>query len=476
MISRSHRSFSEAHSEKALGQLVARALSGVWRASLPRISDRGSQISDLKSQTSDFRSQISDEDLSAETLALITPLLYATGSAALGWWRIRKSELADSVAGAQLHDAYRRSRLNALIHEREIKHVLALLRAVGIEPILVKGWAIARHYPDHALRPYGDIDLCIRPDQFAQAETALKCLEAVDGHYVDLHDGFSKLTWHGQERTDGGMGRRGDGGMASDFRPLTSDLCSLTSDFWSLPSVLRNLRNLRIAPDRSDTSDSHWDDLFSRSQFVMLGETPVRVLSAEDHLRVLCLHLLRSGAWRPLWLCDIALAVESRGPGFDWARCLGADPLLADWVACTIGLAHQLLGAEVSCQTEKFAIRNSQFEIPRWLAPAVLRQWGRAKGPSETEMLLPTVVRNLGLPAVVFRELRARWDRPIVATFKLRAPLNNWPRAPYQLADMLWRGVNIPSQLTQMVRNGFRRVAAVEFSPVFEGRDVASKV
>lgn len=448
MITSPKRSFGETHSEQALGILVAGALHGVWRKSLPAISnlkspisDVSSPISDLGSQISDLRSQMPEESLSEETLSLITPLLYASGSAALGWWRIRNSELAGSAPGVLLHDAYRRSRLNALIHEREIKHVLSLLRAAGIEPILVKGWAIARHYPDHALRPYGDIDLCIRPDQFSQAEAALKCLETIDGHYVDLHHGFGKFTWHGRPA-----------------RVRTKESTVNRVEYSA----------------RRHGQDAHatfvWHELFERSQIVMLGETSVRVLSAEDHLRVLCLHLLRSGAWRPVWLCDIALAVESRPANFDWARCLGTDPLVAKWLSCTIGLAHQLLGADVNAPNNKFGIRNSQFAIPHWLAPAVLRQWGRAKGPSETEMLLPALIRNIGLPSVMFRELRARWDRPVVASFKLRAPLNNFPRAPYQLADLLLRSAQLPAQSALMLREqlkrfrfeSFRRPAASE--------------
>ncbi|MCU1267768.1 MAG: hypothetical protein JWM21_4086 [Acidobacteria bacterium] len=397
------------------GALVARVMAGVWRESP------------------------SNPEISEAQLADVTRLLYASGSAALGWWRIRNSSLADSASGELLHDAYRRSRLNALIHEREIKYVLSLLRAEGIEPILVKGWAIARHYPDRALRPYGDIDLCVRPDQFARAEAALKCLENIAGHYVDLHDGFTKF---------------GSGQQA--LRVPTS-----VGLFSSLPKN----------PPEGGTLNTCWDALFERSELVSLGEEKVRVLGAEDHLRILCLHLLRSGAWRPLWLCDIALAVESRGPDFDWARCLGADPLVADWVACTIGLAQQLLGADVNAPSNEFAIRNSQFAIPRWLAPAVLRQWGRARGPSETRSLLVTLVNHLTDPKTLFREFRARWDRPVIATFGMRAPMNNFPRAPYQCADLLRRSVNLPSQLTLMMHTGFRRVAAVEFSPVIQGRE-----
>src|SRR5437660_1151627 len=90
----------------AVGSLIARVLAGSWRESLAALN------------------------VSETELAHVTRLLYASGSAALGWWRIRNSDLAQSTPGLLLRDAYRRSRLNASIHEQEIKHVLALLRAV----------------------------------------------------------------------------------------------------------------------------------------------------------------------------------------------------------------------------------------------------------------------------------------------------------------------------------------------------------
>jgi hypothetical protein len=74
-----------------------------------------------------------------------------------------------------------------------------------------------------------------------------------------------------------------------------------------------------------------WDELFARSQLVPLGDSQIRILGDEDHLRIICLHLLRSGAWRPLWLCDVAVALETLSPDFDWDICLGRDPRQADW-------------------------------------------------------------------------------------------------------------------------------------------------
>jgi hypothetical protein len=423
------RSLTETYSHATLGRLVARVLSGAWRQSAGALN-------------------FSENEITA-----VTPLLYSSGSAALAWWRVRdrvssptvregnlrekplltRGLLTPSAAIGLLHDAYRQLRLAALVHEREIKHVLALLRAVDIGPVLVKGWAIARRYPDRALRPYGDIDLCVRPDQFAKAADALKCLEGIEGHYVDLHAGFRRI------------------GVAP---------------------------HVRVRHD--DHECDSWDELFERSQVVSLGDEKVRVLSDEDHLRLLCLHFLRSGAWRPPWLCDVALLVEERGSDFDWHRCLGRDPLYADWVACTIGLAHQLFGVDV----ENTPVAGRAHHLPRWLAPAVLNQWGRGRAVGGEQWTLggsvssPTVREGhlqdnpptaqssqVKQSATAISELYSRWNNPVRATAAVGGQLNNWPRLPYRLAESIMRSRELPEALAQIVRQFAARKKSVAAPP-----------
>jgi hypothetical protein len=373
------------HTHIRVGTMIAAALSGCWRE------------------------QPAPPDFSEAELSMVTASLNETGAAALLWWRIRNSALCSTAIGQRLEESYKLLRLAARVHEQEIEFVYSLLRAEGIEPVLVKGWAIARRYPDSALRPYGDIDLCVRPDQLSRADAALKCLERIDGHYVDLHDGFAKLE----------AGRRWHG---------------------------RPARGLDRVQDTS--AMRAWNDLFERTQLVNLGDENIRVLSEEDHLRVLCLHLLRSGAWRPLWLCDVALAVEARAADFDWDRCLGADRLQANWVASTIGLAHRLLGIDV----KGTPVAESCGRLPRWLVPAVLRQWSRGRNPDAAGMALPVLRENVSTPGRFFNEIDARWDNPVRATAALRGSFNRWPRWPYQLAELLFRSPEVPRQLAMMLR------------------------
>jgi hypothetical protein len=249
----------------------------------------------------------------------LSTALSRLGAGALAWRQIRDTEFANTPAGEQLHEVYRRQRLSARVHERELVEVLTRFRAAGIEPILVKGWAIARRYPDCALRPYGDIDLCVAPAQFAEAQRVVVSFASVDGPFVDLHSGFDRI----------GVGKQLD--LARFVR------------LWEPANP--SARSAKINNARSAKIDNEWDELYARSQVVMLEDKskvqrpkskvedptckvqhtksqvetgfPVRVLSDEDHLRILCLHLLRSGVRRPAQLCDIALLIE-QGPSSEF--------------------------------------------------------------------------------------------------------------------------------------------------------------
>lgn len=385
-----------------LGLQVATWLRGSWRAQPPMLTDERSL---------------------RETL----PLLCRGGAAGLTWWRVRNSALADSPIADELRAAYRQFRLSARIHEQEICDIFTRLREFDIEPVLIKGWAIARRYPDAALRPYGDIDICVRPDQFQAAIDAVKYFENRDSHYVDLHQGFDSVGHHA----------------------------------------------LNSKPRAGDRQQASWDDVFKRTTLVALGNHQIRIVSEEDHLRILCQHFLRSGGWRPLSLVDIALALETARADFDWDICLGRNPIHANWVKCVVGLAEQLLGAEVRGQRSEVSTESGRrpttddrralswsafdrpntqhpttYTLPRWLAPAVLRQWGRCQNPSTVQGTLPTLLDLRSHPRELLREIHARWDNPIRSTARLRGAYNGWPRAPYQILEIVQRmRAEVPKQL-----------------------------
>ena len=300
------------------GKLVAAVLDGAWR-----------------------RKQL-PLDLSPAELKEITPLLLGSGAAALGWWRVRDTKLQSCPAAIELKQGYRLHTLQTAIHESQIQKALAVLRGAGVEPLLAKGFAAAQLYPEQGLRPYGDIDLYVRPEQHRTARMALNA--AIPGP-VDLHQGFLEL------------------------------------------------------------DDRRLEELFGRARQLNLGGVEVRLLGPEDHLRLLCLHLLRHGVARPLWLCDVGAALESRPAHFDWEYFMSGTRRRTDYVACTLGLA-----------------------LPSWLVTTVHRQWGAGFKQRAT---MASYLRH---PAGVLKELRQHWPNAIEGTVGVGGPFNELYRLPFQVA------------------------------------------
>jgi hypothetical protein len=322
-----------------------------------------------------WRAEPARARISADELAAVAPLLVGSGAASLAWWKIRHTDLADAPAARELHEAYRYRTLRAAIQEREIESVFTLLKQARVEAVLVKGWASARAYPEQALRPFGDVDVWVRAEQLEDARRALTVPEAARIQ-SDLHTRF----------------------------------------------------------DASDSRD--FDTLYARGESVRIGEARVRVLAPEDNLRLQCVHLLRHGAWRPLWLCDVAAAVENRREGFDWSRVMEGDRRRARWAACCVGLAHKLLGARV----EVTPFGSEARRLPRWLVPEVLRQWETPFPSMQAPMRHRAPMRKyLRRPRGLWRDLANRWPNPIEATVQTGGPFNELPRWPFQLASCLAR-------------------------------------
>jgi len=368
------------HDPRRLGKLVATALAGAWRASPPP----------------------HPPSFSPAALTEITPLLLRTGAASLGWWRVRSSELHTATAAHELRQAYRMYTLQAGRKEDQIVQAITLLRSAGVEPLLVKGWAVARLYPERGLRPYGDIDLCVRPEQYAVATAALAA-PAAETVVVDLHEGLRQL---------------------------------------HRPSL---------------------DEVYERSRLVPLGDVDVRILGAEDHLRYMCVHMLQHGAYRALWLCDIGVVLESLPNDFDWEYLMRGDRRCADWVASTVGLAHQLLGARL----DGIPLAERARPLPKWLLPSVLRQWSRGEHYMDS---VPSMAYALRHPTQLLKALRLRWPNPIEATVRVGGPFNELPRLPFQLAECVSRTAYFISQVPTLVRQrSLRPVGGWGAAPVATG-------
>lgn len=329
-------------SEQAGGAVVAAILSGSWREPVDGWAGTGNDLDK------------------------VAHLLLHGGVAGLAWRRAGESADRPGVAAAELHQAYRLQVLRAALHEQAVARSFALMRSHGIEPILGKGWAAARLYPDPGLRPYGDVDLYVGLQAHAAARAAVATPNA--DCPIDLHAGFAEL----DDRTS--------------------------------------------------------DELHANAVDAEAGGTRVRMFGAEDHLRLLCLHALKHGLLRPIWLCDIAAAVEGRPAGFDWDRFLWGDGTRTRWAVAAIGLAHRLLDARL----DGTPLAERARRLPRWLAPAVVAEWSSPRPAQGGRAPMAAAIRR---PRTLLRAIGTRWPNAIEATVGVGGSFGAWPRLPYQVAE-----------------------------------------
>jgi hypothetical protein len=247
----------------SFGLLAARALTGVWRSEPPSL------------------------DFNETEFDAVAQYLLGFGGPELLWYRIRNSSLRSAASAARLQEVYRYASVHVRLHESEIERVFTVLNDAEIPAILIKGWSVARFYPDPGVRPYVDIDLLVDPADAKRADRVLVENDC-EKYFVELHPGPKHL----------------------DDQPIA--------------------------------------DWFTRSVTVPFGETIIRVPRHEDHLRALCVHWLHHGAVRAAGLCDIALFVERFGGELDWELCFRGSRQRAGWIATVVSLAHRLLGADIT--------------------------------------------------------------------------------------------------------------------------------
>ncbi|MCA1631112.1 MAG: nucleotidyltransferase family protein [Acidobacteria bacterium] len=332
---------------------------------------RGALVASLLAGS--WRAESSPPPQTDDEIAAVAPLLADSGAAALAWWRLRGAGRGASRVAEELRHAHRLNTLLCALQQEGIAEAFAALRRAGIEPVLLKGWSAARLYPDPGLRPAGDIDLFVRPEHRARARARLD--GAGLSHYdFDLkHTELDSLDERGRAR------------------------------------------------------------VYSRTTLVDLSGIGVRVLGCEDQLSFLCAHLMRHGARRPLWLCDVALALETLPADFDWDRCLGDNRRPAALVTCAIKLAATLLGARLD-RVPQTVINGA---LPRWLVPAVIESWGVSPFAARDSDVLSISLRD---PRRIPRAIRSRWADAVEASVRTHAPANDLPRLPFQLIDFVAQG------------------------------------
>lgn len=208
-------------------------------------------------------------------------------------------------------DEYRWGRIYRKAQQKKIVEAFRLFRSQGIEPVLFKGWAIARYYPESVSRISSDTDIAVAASDHAAAES-LRTSPTGRKLVIDLHNEFS----------------------------------------------------------RHDSLD--WKTLFSRCEKIDIDGESIRILCPEDHLRVVCVHWLIDGGQYREKLWDIYYLVANRPKGFDWQMCLDeVEPKRRRWIVCAIGLAAKHFGLDLS----ETPIANAAETLPKWLTARVEKEW-----------------------------------------------------------------------------------------------------
>lgn len=243
------------------------------------------------------------------------------------------------------------------------------LREQGIEPVLIKGWAAARNYPADVPRFSGDIDLAVADEDFDCARSLVEDKKSgVLG--VDLH---------------------------------------------------QQLRHL-------DTVD--WKILLENSETIAVDGEAIRILAAEDHLRVMCVHWLTDGGESRDRLWDIFYAVQNRPESFDWDRCLGVvGPNRRGWIIATVGLAHKYLGLEI----DDLPFADEARRLPTWLTRSIERSWNEG-------VRLRPLHTALDDMRTLLTQIRKRIPpNPIQATIDCEGAFDDGSRVGYQIRDVFIR-------------------------------------
>lgn len=272
------------------------------------------------------------------------------------------------------------------VYEARICQAFRIFRSNGIEPVLIKGWAAARYYPDSHLRTYTDIDLGVPSSSFDRAVSLLRDEEA-NKLNIDLHCEF------------------------------------------------RHLDTLR------------WEELVENSELIFLNGTGIRILSAEDHLRVLTVHWLTDSGADKERLWDIYYAVENRPASFDWAKCL--EPVTATrkkWVICTIGLAHKYLGLEI----EGLPFAREAADLPLWLTKSIEREW-------RLGIPLRGLYDSLHDWRFFFAQLKKRIPpNAVYSTIECEGEFDDRARLPYQLRSLFRRMIPGLRKISTVLRAGWK--------------------
>jgi hypothetical protein len=200
----------------------------------------------------------------------------------LVWWNLREM-VTDEAASAPLRDGYRAAWIRNQHLLARVAPVLDALHHAGIETLVLKGAALAlTTYERPGLRPFGDVDVLVRPDLASEAHAVL-----------------ARLGW-APFRTLAPALRSALHGMGyTDATGATLDLHAYALAECAVPGI----------------DEGFW----SRARTVEVNGVGTRVLAPADAFLHVCVHGLRyHDIPTSQWMADAVMVVRQSGHALDW--------------------------------------------------------------------------------------------------------------------------------------------------------------
>ncbi len=254
----------------------------------------------------------------------ITPLLYKV------WGKLNLLAHVPSTPRAYLEQTYRDNTARNADAQRELRELVALMQNARVEFIVLKGLPLVMQlYPDPAERVLYDFDLLARDESHAQRGYNALCaagftpVPTKTGAFVNKH---LPSVW----RLNGFV-RRGYLFDVAQPRPVEMHVA-----LWDSP-----WRGLDVLP---------LPDVWARRQWITLGDVSVRVMSLEDTLVHLCVHLATHLVEREARVgqaLDLARWLAARAEQIDWARVIASSDCarVTRFVYLALRATHTLTGA-----------------------------------------------------------------------------------------------------------------------------------
>ena len=242
---------------------------------------RGEHVASVVSAGVGWRPDRAPDDVVLE----LVPTLVATGAGPLAWQVARRRRWDERYQ--PLRDTYLAQAMRRGMAEQQLARVASRLDDAGVEWVTGKGWSVARHYPDPSVRPYGDIDVYVRPGHARRARAATRSTDPADILGVDLHDGLSYL------------------------------------------------------------DDADFDEVAARAERTAVGGASAPVLARPDLTRLVAVHALAEGVVRPVWLCDVGVLASGTWSQAEQDVLFGGSPRRASYVGAAMSLAAAILDAPV---------------------------------------------------------------------------------------------------------------------------------